>query len=79
MHEITIVIPVFNQAYLTERCLNSLLENSKYINELIVINNNSSDNTSEVLKNFEIQFSRHGWKMSVITNQSNVGFGRAVN
>lgn len=76
---ISVVIPVYNQAHLTERCLVSLLENSLIAKELFVVDNNSTDTTSILLKKFQQKFSSKGWNMQIISNHENVGFGRACN
>ena len=47
---LSIVIPVYNQWPLTERCLKSLAETIRGLNcEVIVIDNGSSDATAEAL------------------------------
>ncbi len=76
---ISIVVPVFNQAALTERCLHSLLVGSQVARELIVVDNHSTDNTSGLLISLRTHFEKKGWKFQVITNEKNAGFGRACN
>lgn len=76
---ISVVVPVFNQAHLTERCLGSLLDNSILVREVVVIDNNSRDSTPAVLKEFQNRFAEKGWSMQIISNLGNVGFGRACN
>ncbi len=49
---ISVVIPVYNQAHLTERCLVSLLENSLIAKELFVVDNNSTDRTVEIARKY---------------------------
>jgi GT2 family glycosyltransferase len=77
--KISVIVPVFNQAKLTERCLASLLKNSQLARELIVIDNCSTDETTLVLNQFKKLFETQGWVMSIIRNEINVGFGRACN
>lgn len=76
---ISIVIPVFNQSHLTERCLNSIIENTSKEVEVILIDNASSDNTPQLLNDFKIRFSSKNIPFFVHRNQENVGFGRAMN
>ena len=76
---ISVVVPVFNQVHLTERCLGSLIDNSILARELVIIDNNSSDSTPAVLKEFQNRFVEKGWSMNIISNFENVGFGRACN
>lgn len=73
------VVPVFNQVHFTERCLGSLLDNSILARELVIIDNNSSDSTPTVLKEFQNRFADKGWSMHIISNPGNIGFGRACN
>lgn len=79
MSSISIVIPVFNQSFLTDRCLSCLLENTEIARELIVVDNHSADGTPQLLARFESRFREKGWSFQVIRNEENRGFGRAVN
>lgn len=76
---VTIVIPVFNQAHLTERCLESVLAHSKVARHLVVVNNASTDSTASLLQTLQKRFHDQGWDMQIIANSENVGFGRACN
>ena len=79
MRSVSVVIPVYNQLALTETCLNSLLANSRLARELAVIDNASTDDTPERLKEFKKRFEQSGWNMRIFRNQKNEGFGRAMN
>ncbi len=69
----SIIIPVFNKAAFTLQCLQSLLpEIDLTENEVIVVDNASTDETSEVLAQFENV-------IGVIRNEENRGFGEACN
>lgn len=50
--EVTIVIPVYNRAHLIERTLESIYDQSYRPIRLIVVDNNSSDSTSDVVTNW---------------------------
>ena len=76
---VSVVIPVFNKAELTTRCLDSLLRNSRALSELTVVDNASSDSTPEVLLNWVTRFEAQGIRFRVIRNEQNAGFGRACN
>jgi GT2 family glycosyltransferase len=76
---VSVVIPAFNQVHLTERCLTSLLANSRAVKEIFVINNASQDETRATLEKFEPQFLANGISFKAIHNEKNVGFGRACN
>jgi len=69
---VSIVIPVFNCADLTRRCLEALAASSQGRFEVIVVDNGSTDETPELLASF-------GTALSVIRNAANDGFARACN
>ncbi len=50
--KISIVIPVYNSEKTLRFCLNSILNQDYYDYEVIIVDNNSTDNTSEVIKEF---------------------------
>jgi GT2 family glycosyltransferase len=76
---ISVVIPVFNKSGLTRRCLSSLLQNSRKLVEVFVVDNGSTDETSSVLVEFKAQFQAQGTPFEIIQNSANGGFGRACN
>jgi glycosyltransferase involved in cell wall biosynthesis len=67
---ISVVIPVYNRPKLVKRAIISLLEQSHKADEIIVVNDGSTDNTLEVLKGFK--------EIKVIT-QKNMGVSSARN
>jgi GT2 family glycosyltransferase len=77
--KVSVVIPVFNQVHLTERCLASLMDHSIHVQEVFVIDNASIDTTAEFLEKVKSLFSEKNILFQVITNPKNVGFGRACN
>ena len=76
---VTLVIPVFNKAELTRRCLESVLENSRHVGDIVVVNNASQDETAVVLLEFQKRFESKGIAFTGITNPKNLGFGSACN
>src|SRR4051812_7214086 len=76
---ISVVIPVYNQSHFTQTCLQTLQNHSAVAREVIVVDNCSFDDTPEVLKKWVSILSANGWKMQVIRNSENRGFGRACN
>lgn len=48
--KLSIIIPVYNGAKYINRCIDSILNQNIYIDEIIIINDNSSDGTKEVLE-----------------------------
>lgn len=69
----SIVIPVFNKAGFTQRCLRSLAPTLREggTGEVLVVDNASTDSTAQVLAEFE-------W-VRVIANDRNLGFAAANN
>ena len=49
--KISVVIPTYNRVAYLERCISSVIKQSYKIDEIIVIDNNSDDNTAEFIKN----------------------------
>jgi glycosyltransferase involved in cell wall biosynthesis len=49
---ISVVIPVFNEERVIQRCLDALLEQSDPLDEIIVVNNNSTDATAQLLASY---------------------------
>jgi O-antigen biosynthesis protein len=69
---IDIIIPSFNGKYLLEKHLPEIIENSDYLNKIIIIDNGSIDGTVEWLnKNYPA--------IVVIKNKVNLGFTKPIN
>jgi glycosyltransferase involved in cell wall biosynthesis len=67
MNNISFVIPAYNSASTIKETLDSVLNgNFEYGDEIIVVNDGSTDNTLEVLKKFE-------YKIKIIENPENIG------
>ena len=73
--EASIVIPVYNQLEATQTAVNSIYENTKINFELIIIDNNSS----EEIKNYLMKLEAEQTNVKVIYNSENLGFPKAVN
>ena len=68
---VTIIIPTFNGAYHTLRCLRSLLADIRSSFEVIVFDNGSSDETTELLNRCD--------NIQVIKSPQNLGYIKANN
>jgi GT2 family glycosyltransferase len=68
---LSIIIPVFNNCHLTDACLKAVAENTTEEWEVIVIDNASTDQTSEILEKYPF--------VRVIRNKNNLGYARANN
>lgn len=77
--DIDIVIPLFNKSHFTKVCLESLLENTSRPSHLVCIDNASTDDTVEILSKLIPRFKSQGWRVELIKNDTNLGFGRAMN
>ena len=53
MEKISVIIPVYNTATYLPRCLNSIINNTYRNLEIICINDGSTDNSLEILKDYE--------------------------
>ncbi|QDP84655.1 glycosyltransferase family 2 protein [Chryseobacterium sp. SNU WT5] len=71
---ISIIIPCYNSASTISKCLTSVISQSYQNLEIIVVDDGSTDNTLEILKNFEETDSR-----IIIINQKNSGVSKARN
>ncbi|MCC6276712.1 MAG: glycosyltransferase [Oligoflexia bacterium] len=76
---ISVVMPVYNQAHFTRKSASSLIFQSEHPHEFIVINNNSTDDTADLLENLKSDAIKRGWKFLIISNSEKLGFGRAMN
>ena len=47
---ITVIVPTFNEEKLIRNCLESLITQSPQVDEILVVDNNSSDNTVEIVQ-----------------------------
>ena len=52
MKKISIIIPVYNVEEYIKRCLDSLVKNKKYIYEVILIDDGSTDNSAKICKEY---------------------------
>ncbi len=68
---VSVVIPVWNQWRLTQRCLDSLARHAEAPLEIVVVDNGSTDDTRKGLAARP--------DLVVVTNERNLGFPKAVN
>ena len=64
--EVSIYVPVYNGQNTIESCLNSILSQTVKPNKILVINDNSTDETAEILK-------KYSDKIEIINNEKNLG------
>lgn len=76
--EVSVVIPVYNEEKYIQNCLDSLLKQEEKPNEIIVVDNNCTDNTIELVKKYkDIKIIREA-KQGMIPAR-NAGFNKAEN
>ena len=69
--QLSIILVFYQQAHLSYLCLQSLLEFANVCYELIIVDNNSTDETAKLLNKIG--------NATIIRNADNVGFVKAVN
>lgn len=68
---ISIILVFYNQAHLSLLCLQSILEHADVPYELVIVDNNSTDASGDLLARLE--------HAKVVRNSDNIGFVKAVN
>ena len=81
--KVSVVIPNFNGKHFLKDCLASLSDQDEYINEVIIIDNGSTDGSQDFIKNeiiANLNFTDDfNFKIDLIENKDNLGFSTAVN
>ena len=70
--EISIYVPAFNAEHTIRACINSILSQTVKPQEILIINDASTDNTQNILLEF-------GNKIKIIKNSSNLGLSHSMN
>ena len=76
--KISIIIPTYQRAKILPKCLDSILNQTYRNYEIIVVNDGSTDNTSEILDKYKEIFIKQNKKFKII-NQENKGSNSARN
>ena len=69
---VSVTIVTYNSGRFIKRCLESVLDQQYPLKEIIVIDNNSSDGTIDILEQFED-------RCRIVYNEENIGFAGAQN
>src|ERR1700683_1756389 len=69
---VSVTIITYNSGRFIKKCLESVLDQSYALKEIIVIDNNSSDGTIDILEPFED-------RCRIVYNDENIGFAAAQN
>ena len=68
---VSVTIVTYNSGRFIKRCLESVLAQRYPYREIIVIDNNSTDGTADILEQFED-------RCTIVYNEENIGFAAAV-
>ena len=74
--KISVIIPVYNEEKYIKACLDSLINQSRKADEIIVVDNNCTDKTVTIVRRYE-QVTLINEKKQGITPARNTGFNRA--
>ena len=77
MSKCDIVIPVWNQPKETKICLDSIIRNTGFPYNLLIIDNASQDRTKKIIEEFKE--SHPELNIKIVNNETNEGFIKAVN
>lgn len=72
--KISIIIPIYNSGIYLKKCLDSLIKQSYYDFETILVNDGSKDNSLEICNEYKNKF-----KSCTIIDQDNLGIDKARN
>jgi len=72
---VSVVIPVYNEEKYLDKCLQSIIKQQVKADEIIVINNNSTDNTVAIAKKYPVRIINE--KTQGLTPARNRGFNEA--
>lgn len=73
--KISVVIPVYNEEKYIEKCLNSLQTQEEMPDEIIIVDNNCTDKSIELAKNYKVKIIKEN--KQGITYARNCGFNAA--
>jgi glycosyltransferase involved in cell wall biosynthesis len=71
MNKISVIIPTYQHAHTIERCVDSVLNQSRKADEIIIVDDGSTDGSAEILKKFDSSIK--------VVGQSNQGAPKARN
>ena len=69
---ISVIIVTYNGQRVIKKCLSTLLESKKWLDNIIIVDNHSTDKTSQILEEY-------GEQIQLISLENNIGFGQANN
>ena len=80
MIDLSVVITTYNSSQFIDECLQALIKELSDLNsEIIIVDNNSTDETLEIIRNFMKSESVQNVDIRLVTNDSNTGYAPANN
>jgi len=76
---VSVVIPVYNAGSFLPRTLDSIIHQSYPIDELIIVNDYSTDNTCQIINDYINSIDNPNFKFELINNETNLGPGISRN
>lgn len=76
---VSVVIPVYNVGSFLPRTLDSIIHQSYPIDELIIVNDYSTDNTCQIIDDYFNSIDNPNFKFELINNETNLGPGISRN
>ncbi|MEA4968038.1 MAG: glycosyltransferase family 2 protein, partial [Bacteroidaceae bacterium] len=77
--KISVIIPVYNAELYFEKCLRSLFEQTFGGIEFVFINDNTPDNSFNILENVLADYPDRKKQIKIINNKYNIGSGASRN
>lgn len=79
MAKVSVIVPVYNTGKYVERCLDSLIQQTKKDElEIIVVNDGSTDNSEEIIKKYRKQVKYYAKENEGIAKTRNFGIEKAT-
>ncbi|MDD5618691.1 MAG: glycosyltransferase family 2 protein, partial [Candidatus Omnitrophica bacterium] len=78
-NKVSIIVPIFNKVEFTLQMLENLFKNTDYPYEIIIIDNNSTDYSEKLIKNFFKENKPKEVEGQYVKNPKNMGFSIANN
>ncbi len=78
-NKVSIIILTWNNGKLTQECVDRMYKVTPPGFELILVDNNSTDGSKDILKSLEKKYSKQGHDIKCIFNKENLGFAKGNN
>ena len=77
LHDISVVIPTYNRSEMLKRAISSVLNQTIRVREIIVVDNNSSDDTPEIISDLYPQIKYFVEKKQGVSHARNLGIKKS--